>query len=236
MSSVEEPQEYNLSEFDRSVRKAVANYLKTPSALPPEFLGYLGPYLETQNIQLPISSVVGNFLVETNTTELGGNIHGRTGMVRAGSTPFDFFQMTYDSVYGKWVSNPMTVLVGGSIVTASTTDVTAVRGGILPFEVYDAAGLEPQIRYSVFMSNAGGFTSTATLVINTTPVDGGATVQQSISLTTTSTTIITKDSGWTAYTGTVDDFLVFTANVKTSNAGGSASYQGSIALLRWVSQ
>ena len=104
--------------------------------------------------------VSNNVAVATTVAGLGAGQDGKIGLIRAGSTPFEFVQVMYDSTYGKWVSPQ--IFVGHSqyynvtwdthTTTSYTyppaslgTDVQPI-GWVPGWRDYDGAGLLPQGR------------------------------------------------------------------------------------------
>lgn len=59
--------------------------------------------------QIPTSNIVGltDATVAASVADLGDGIDGKTGLIRAGTTPFEFIPVTYDATYGKWVGPVM---------------------------------------------------------------------------------------------------------------------------------
>src|SRR3990167_8865604 len=52
--------------------------------------------------------------VATTVAGLGTATDGKIGLIRAGSTPFDFVQVIYDATYAKWVSAPFFIIRNGT--------------------------------------------------------------------------------------------------------------------------
>jgi hypothetical protein len=229
--------------FSGKVREVVKELLKEPALLPDEWKAWLKLYLEQVGLQIPISQVTGNFLTETTTTQLGGNIHGRTGTVRGGANPYEFVQMVYDAVYGKWVSNPQSWIIlgsGGVSDTQTAYDVlgtTGVDAPMIPYQAFYDADLRPQWRLIVFMDNSGANSTFAKLGYQTVDAVGATSsvVESSWELENVGTTAAFKDSGWQNMNEAVTvDVLLFAALVGKVSAGTGAWGFASI-YQRWVS-
>lgn len=246
MSTVEfgrdQGHDFEESDFDRRVKQVVNRMLREPAYLPDEYKAWLKLHLEQVGLQIPISQINGNFLVEDTAAKLGGNIHGRNGMVRAGTTPYNFFQLTYDGVYEKWVSN---FWVGARMSEVqSTTDTSYTFDGagfspaIIPYSDFTAAGLDVQVRLMGFLgsSNASGVT-TATVGFQTYDADDvqAGFTSSSWSISNTGTSFKFKDSGWQDHPSVTDkDVMMFGPVFKTNNASYTAIAVYLTVLARWI--
>ena len=96
------------------IRQGVDEYLRDPLQFPVEFVSWIPQRVEQVGIIVPRSNVTGAYTTADTVAGMGTAVHGRPCMIRAGSSPYHFVQMTYDDVYGKWVS---TVVFTGTIST-----------------------------------------------------------------------------------------------------------------------
>src|SRR3990167_6523753 len=97
--------------------------------------------------------------VATTVAGLGTATDGKIGLIRAGSTPFDFVQVIYDATYAKWVSPVVASLPSGwgnwsagSPTTASMGLAGAVASSTqhhlkIVQKVFTDAGLTLQFRF-----------------------------------------------------------------------------------------
>ena len=176
---------------------------------------------------------------------------GAQALVKAGSTPFDFISMTYDTGYAKWVSAPYQYC---SAFTLFTTSASATAWGLcptrsggatlgivgapmIPYASPLAAGLTLQARITTVMTIATAGTATVDLSSQTVSLNGdyNAAVNASgMTLTTTSATNVAKDSGWVDLSpGASADFVILEPNVKSSS-GNTVSLTSPSCWWRWV--
>lgn len=223
--------------FEQRVRDVVLATLRDPGVLPQEFKGWIPRWVEPL-IELPRSQVVGAYTTGEDVGGLGETVHGRPCTVRAGATPYEFLQMTYDDVYGKWVSGQIwTTLVDG--YTPYTSWFTNVSGGfMIPnfLDLYDA-DLRPQVFTAGLFAPTGG----ATLHLRATIYDaetgglGGTTLATPAEISTANNEH--KMSGWQDVTfdsaPTKQHAYVYPETKRVGGTGGTISR---IAVnLRWVS-
>lgn len=246
MSTVEfgrdQGHDFEESDFDRRVKQVVNRMLREPAYLPDEYKAWLKLHLEQVGLQIPISQINGNFLVEDTAAKLGGNIHGRNGMVRVGSTPYDFFMLTYDGVYEKWVSSFFLGAVQAGLASTTSTSYgpeVEVSSLMVPYKAFVDAGLKPQVRMSAFLTNDNANGVTTTTMAFETYDDGdsiGAGTLASWTLASTGTSIVFKDSGWQDIPSlTSRAFLIGAVQLKTNNAARTAALGGASVWVRWVS-
>lgn len=231
----------NLSLAERVSR--IEGMFTDPTSIPAEFRSWLPSYIESSSVQIPVSQISGNFLSATATTSLGGDINGRTGLVRSGSSPYDFFQMTYDGVYGKWISNPVPLVAiqsNSSPNTTSTSFVTIANTTIslFPWRAFDTAALTPQFRVMAIMLITGGATASICAGIQSIDIGGAANaVVNQTAATTTSGSAVGVDTNWVAISGvTLADLIFAFVNFKTSSGAQTVTVVGVTLLLRWVSK
>lgn len=236
---------YQETGFDAKVRKVFERMLKDPLSLPPEYKAWLPPFIEQSNIQVPISQVVGNYVSADSVAGLGAPIHGRRGMVRAGTSNFNFVELVYDEVAGKWVSAPVTVLMQRQALdsTSSTSyvDSTECTGTLLSWDEWLDAGLTMVFRYSTAIQTTNAaHTASSTLQFTRYSVNGTAadpTDSGNHELTHTGDTDFRlQDSGWQEIPAlSASDFLLIEARKKISNGAGTCNISGCTAWMRWVS-
>jgi hypothetical protein len=227
--------------FEERINQVLDKRLRDQTTLPAEFRSWLPKFIEIQDIRLPISQVSGANLTGESVEDLGGDVHGRVGMVRAGTDPYDFVQLTFDAVYDKWVSPPFVVfatLTGDT--TTATTYTTRAELPPIPWEVLDTAGLKPQFRLTTMLLNGNAlYTTTLTLGFCTWTTAGSASsiVDSSWSLEVTGTTVRLRDSAFQDLPVlAADDFLQPLMRLRTNNAAGTASFGLYIVTARWVSK
>lgn len=234
--------------FEDRVRAVIRQEMADPTRYHPNFKAWVPKYIETQGVQLPISQITGAYITETSTTTLGGDVHGRIGMVRGGSTPYDFTQVTFDKVYGKWVSSPVPVFSSfftAAFTTASTTYVQVQPPFVesyINYRTFDTSSLAPQLRIIARMKTSSG-AQTASVSMWFATADSGsalsATTNASWAATTSSTaaTGVIADSGWNDIPSlTLADFMYFSPIAKSSSGAATTTVFGHQGHLRWVSK
>lgn len=179
----------------------------------------------------------------TTVAGLGTPSDGAIGRIRAGSSPYDFLTVIYDSTYGHWVSEErigkMTTAAGTSTTSGSFANYLAAAQtmAIFPQRVFINAGLTLQLRaFALCNVSGGGITGTFSPIITGFDVGGadsttlaGGTLQ----VTQTSATRSGIDSGWTSVTpSTTTDLMDFGFLFKTS--GGTFSILHAGLLFRWI--
>jgi hypothetical protein len=243
------------SEFDHEVRREIAiAALSDPGNFPAEFRGWVGPYIELQNIQLPFSQVVGNTLTADNVAGLGGNIHGRKGTIFRGG---DFLGVSYDAENGVWASDPLIVATsflnlaysstsytsnGGRQVTDSTGGLFTLShtiGGMFPLATLAGAGLKAQVRLVALISPTGGGTAHFTLAQATANAgDPEPSFTEPSWSINTSALVALKDSGWrdleSAIASNPKDFA-FLLLVGKISGGISAGIRFTTVFVRYIS-
>lgn len=244
MSSVgpEGEAEWRALERKREIREVVLELLDSPLDLPDRFRGWIPRLVESSGIQVPISQVVGNFVVASTVDGLGAPVHGRTGMVRVGSTPYDFFMLTYDEVYGKWMSSFFLGAVQAVVATTNSTSLTQPDGislVVVPYSSFLDAGLKPQVRMGTVLtsSHASGVTTAQMAFETYDDADTlGSGTNSSWSLSSTGTGYVFKESGWQDIPSlTTRTFLIAAVKFKSNNASYGAGIVGTAIWLRWVS-
>lgn len=237
---------FDESGFDGKVRAVVKRMLREPAFLPDEFKGWLPLHVENSGVQLPISQVVGNYVSADSVAGLGAKIHGRRGMVRTGSSNFNFVELVYDGFEEKWVSAPVTVLVQRNALDSSTSttyeDSTEGTGTLLSWDEWSDAGLTMVFRYLLALRTTNSaHTASSTLQFTPYTVNGvaGTSVDSTDhELTHTGNTNFTlKDSGWEPIPASVtaSDFLLIEARKKISNGASQCQISAPTAWMRWVS-
>lgn len=225
-------------DFEQRVRDVVLATLRDPGVLPQEFKGWLPRWVEPL-IEVPRSQVVGAYTTAADVAGLGEAVHGRPSTVRAGASPYEFLQMTYDDVYGKWVSGQIWATLAGSVTPIMDWGVASADAGfVIPnfIDLYDA-DLRPQVFTGFRAYPAGGAAlhlragiyDTETGAADLTEIGSGAEISTSSSEF--------KMSGWQDVTfdsaPTQQHAYVYPQTKRVGGTGGSIS-RVSVAL-RWVS-
>lgn len=222
--------------FEQRVRDVVLATLRDPGVLPQEFKGWIPRWVEPL-IEVPRSQVVGAYTTAADVAGLGEAVHGRPSTVRAGASPYEFLQMTYDDVYGKWVSGQIWMTLAESSTPSTSWGTVTDAGYLIPnfLDLYDAS-LRPQVFTGGGFAPAGG----ATLHLRATIFDaetggGGATLANAAEISTSSSEF--KMSGWQDVTfdsaPTQQHAYVYPQTKRVGGTGGTIS-RVSVAL-RWVS-
>lgn len=150
--------------------------------------------------------------VATTVAGLGTGADGKLGLLRTGSSPYDFTALVYDATYGKWVSAETTQWVSSVAVAqaAADTGITILQNtagvenfmyaGYIPHKPYTDAGLTLQARLAFRLVNDAG---TLTFKLHGYPqADGDTTLGTDSNVTVFNTLTLTtktvKDSGWVA--------------------------------------
>lgn len=229
-------------------QKVVTDRLKDPMSLPGEFPTWMGSYLETAGLQVPVSQITGNTLVSDSVTELGGNTNGRLGTVRIGSTPYDFLIMSFDEVRGKWVSPPIQAPGGRGGATNNNTTyqyidaLTANPTGavVVPYQVFHDAGLVYEVR-TLHVVNVTGDQGDFKVTHHVQDAGGDTVASQGsvddYTFSTTHTSNSVYDSGWRAKPGGlgVAATVAFDLQAKITNAASAWVHLNTTFQLRWVS-
>jgi hypothetical protein len=186
---------------------------------------------------VPAAPTVPNVPVVASTVGgLGAGVDGKMGLLRLGSTPFEFTRVHYDATYGKWITEAeiATVLTLDTATALSTSttfvdikangSITACMGAIA-WRVRDSAGLLPQCRMIMPSKVASG---TGTFQPSYWSSDTGSTSTTNVAITTgavtlTSTSVLIVDSGWQPIPGgyAVKDWIAFGFQSKNSGAGNT---------------
>jgi hypothetical protein len=157
--------------FEARVRQVIDDYLNDPVfRLPSGFKQWLPPFIELSGIQLPADSVPGSRVITSLDAVPEGN-SGQLVTLRAGSSPYHFLQLTYDSTYQRWVSsqvwysfwvdnnNENVSPYGYSAPSTTFTDIAngyMGRIAIPGFSSLYSAGLRPQAQfYFKFRASSG---------------------------------------------------------------------------------
>ena len=231
------------------VRRLIDDKLADPLSFPKEFKSWVPSWTEVSGIQLPIGQIVGTYVVASTVAGLGPGVHGRTGVIRAGVSPYEFIKVTYDQVYLKWVSDPVTMASraknAAPVVVTGTNGAQAVTDAESTFfscKVWETAGLVAQFRHFAFIaiSNAA---STANCSLNITGADGDSTtttlgVLAGSDLSVTGSTSVTfKIGAWRGFNASTlgKDHMWASVNLWPSNAAHNAQLWGTAVMLRWVS-
>ncbi len=176
---------------------------------------------------------------------------GAIAKVRAGSTPFDFMLLMYDSTYAKWVSIDTTHhFMGGvpdsSLAVNDTYVVVAfTHGGVhglLEWEVLDDAGLKPQFKVGGICA-ADTLNDTVTLAL--TIRDDDEDVAQGSDTAKFAETVFTAPSNTAGATMsdftdhpslTAKNYVGFIGWAKASDVTGTNTVATMWCDIRWVSK
>lgn len=150
-----------------TIRREIDGYLRDPLAFPPEFVSWIPQRVEQVGIVTPQSNVIGSYTTADSVSGLGTPIHGKTVMIRAGTAPYHFAQVTYDDVLGKWVSTVMVATTIDTFFANSTAGVftdlsesSAFQRSQIPgFKALYDAGLRPQTHIVGRGVSSGGTTN-----------------------------------------------------------------------------
>jgi hypothetical protein len=189
---------------------------------------------------------VGSALADVATTVAGLNaspVNGEIGMLRLGSTPYQYMKLIYDSTRGKWVGDqfPAIFALTGTIGSISGTTYTALTDSqvvrmLIPFfNLMYTAGLRPEVFLQAQMTNSGNTCFARVALFGVSDGDTGLTlydVAGEVSVVASSATY--KESGWSAYPAltVTKDHAVAIVQVKVS--AGTANYSGLGGWMRWV--
>lgn len=168
---------------------------------------------------------------------------GAPGRIKAGSTPFDFLTLYFDSVYGKWVSAPFAI---GWLSAASPTTTGTSYGSLtvaeqaqtmFPYAVFVTAGLSIETRtISVFRNSSGANTTFFAYILQGYAINGGLTnitADGSGEVSAATASDVCKDSGWLAPSlSSSQDHARCVIRVKVS--AGTGTYTAGAVLARWV--
>lgn len=189
--------------------------------------------------------------ISTGTTisGLGTAADGKMGLIRAGSTPFDFITVVYDATYGKWVSQAF--ITGSCDDKSGSTDRATGTGygyanmGFInefQYKPYADAGLTLQVRAFPWLSSSvtdGTMYAQVEVDLHDYNSDGGGSegyIIGEVSIAgSTSTKLLSID--WTSLTGVTTIRRVFATffNVKKVGGTGTSRVSGWSAIhSRWV--
>lgn len=224
-------------DFERRVRDVVLATLRDPGVLPQEFKGWLPRWVEPL-IELPRSQIVGAYTTAADVPGLGEAVHGRPSTVRAGASPYEFLQMTYDDVYGKWVAGQIWTRLVQSITPITSWDIALFGDGFLIpnfQDLYDAE-LRPQVFVGGDFAPAGGATLHLRATVYDTETAGTLTeIAHGAEISTASTEY--RMSGWQDVTfdsaPTQQHAYVYPEAKRVGGSGGMITRIA--AALRWVS-
>jgi len=188
----------------------------------------------------------GGATVATTVAGLGTATGGKIGLIRAGSTPFDFVQVIYDATYAKWVSAPCvgasalwvgTLAAPATWTTLESANAQVCFGRWFPWAVLDTGGLVPQFRVSgtVQQNTSGaGHLRPSHFGVNAAGVRSAVVGVTAVDLSSAASTERMLDSGWVALTAgyTVYDFIM--PIMEAQGNGGNAVTIRATQMIRWV--
>lgn len=229
-------------------REEIQKALASPIDFPQELKNWIPGITAIAGLQIPASDIVGLYTVSTTVSGLGPGFHGRVGMVRAGTDPFEFIHLTYDEPSLQWVSDSRVIGAfadTGTLFSTTNTTYTTVTPG--PVEIWhnlvdmDTAGLKPQFRLRCYLSSgSAGVAAYAHVRLGTANVgDTGTSVHDPPAageLTSTNTSSTYCQSDWYEYTSlAIKDIMRLVLQIKATSPT-SASISQASTLVRWVSQ
>lgn len=228
----------DVNSLEGKIQAAVKDFLKDPTAYPDELKAWLPRFLEINPPAFQIQDIQGLYTMQSTIVLLGAKINGRIGMIRAGSAPYDYLRTTYDSVYEKWVSDPIVVIGSAEFSTVSTsaTIITSAPAPQLIWRNFKTAGLMPQIRAVGVVTAPAATTASVSLRVAGWDAGGSSGSSDSImNLFYVTAATSQLDSGWVNVTTpvTVYDFLTMTAYM-VSSSGSSVTLTNFAVNLRWV--
>lgn len=175
--------------------------------------------------------------VATTVAGLGAGSTGDLGLLRLGTTPYDFLPLIYDSTYAKWVSPVFTVAASG--VRSLSASGLVATGPLPSYKAHTDAGLTLMLMLYAVANRPGGSSTSTTIALNTYEYDGDDNTITSIdsSLVSTSHTMSADSYAQTAWAAagapaSAAHGLV-QAYATLSNAGTSEA-TGATVLGRWV--
>lgn len=189
------------------------------------------------------AAIVGSKLnaarVATTVGGLGTAADGAFGVVRTGTTPYDFMPLVYDATYTKWVS-PQIVAIGGAAHGASGSSATwedtlsNAGNALIPYKTFTDAGLTLQVRVLGVITGGG---ATIDLGARLLGYNVDAAVSQTgadTAMATTTGTGVLKQSGWTTPGAiTATDYAQLNIRFRTSVNNTGTLDRGTL-LYRWV--
>lgn len=236
-------------ELRRTIKEEIVTFLEAPLDYPQGFKSWLISYLSASNLRLPRSAVNGLYTVADSIAELGEPAHGRPCMVRVGSDPYDWVQMTYDDIAGLWVSTQTWSTLQIEWHTPTTTSYTDLnmsgsnwdQSPVTLTYVGDkiTAGLKPQVSVAGILDCAASGTTYLQASIQEfnsgdTALSTGATGGEISHNTETATY---KASDWVDMTVTslTEKYALLVLQSKYATAAPAfAGIQQASASFRWV--
>lgn len=167
---------------------------------------------------------------------------GAPGRVKAGSTPFDFITLYYDSTLARYVSAPFLMAgISAAQPTATNTSYASLTAAeqfspLWPYKTFRDAGLSLSVRnVAIFRNSSGANTTFSAAIIQGYATNGGLTnisADGSFEVSAASASDITKDSGWTDLSeSSSQDFMKTIIRVKVS--AGTGTWQQASVIGRW---
>lgn len=197
------------------------------------------------------NTAVPAIVIANTIAGLGSVSDGKQGLLRLGATPYEFLGLVYDSTYGKWVSDPMSIGIvadassAGDSGTGAWKIVTAGAGNtflgcaILPLKSHTDAGLSLQLRVAGDMKRTGTSTHKLGVLVQTLDAGGqGSSIGSTIySTTINSPTVFTGvDSGWQTAVAANDATAKSLGQIYFfTNSDGADTFFGRAGVMaRWV--
>jgi hypothetical protein len=192
-------------------------------------------------------------LTSTTISGLGTATDGKIGMLRVGSTPYEFITVVYDATYAKWVS-PEQAMTKGAMsrqdnVQRLLYNAQTDPGFGLPWTNKNTAGLSPQSRACGHFATAGNGTAEIQLAYWGADYSGagptnygtwtsftGYVALGSVATTTAAAPGIGWDSGWIQPSSPTVKDMYFTgvAGRNVDNASWLIVTYAIVHMTRWV--
>lgn len=183
-----------------------ASAANTPARLP---VGSTGQVLTVAG-GVPSWAAASGLSVATTVGGLPGSpAAGAQGLIRAGSTPFDFIGLVWDATYGHWVSPafPVVSAQGSSLISNNTATVwfnlgLASQAGSSAVSIsygnMVTAGLSLQLRVTALLGHGAG-TDSIGVILTPYALNGAAgTPNADAAIISSSGTLTMQDGGWLA--------------------------------------
>lgn len=168
---------------------------------------------------------------------------GAMGLLRGGSSPYEFKAFIYDATYGKWVSQPIPLIFQGNTFndtgtgyTSQITQNSLMIGNILGYRVFYDAGARLQFRLKALLANSGANLTYAQLQgAEFSDGDTAATaVFTACEISSSGATGVFKVSAWTEPAGWTPADSHMRVVVQTKVAAGTGNYFQLHAEYRWT--
>lgn len=199
----------------------------------------------------------GTATIATTVAGLGTAADGKQGVLRVGSSAYDFLGVVYDSTYSKWVSPSRIIFSGGNtpgdatsnnmadyyMWNATNTNVVVAGATVPAYKDLYNAGMRLQVRTRGMFQGTSNASLTTTFDIQTQSGPnygsggsrGGAidTVNVVSIGSQTNNVWHSRDTGWENLTAGANEVLGI--NWRWTSAGTQTMYSQAVVETRWVS-